>query len=286
MSKPAIIIITGCSGSGKSTALDTFEDAGFYCVDNMPIVLLPDFLTKFTNRLNFTAGLACVMDLRDSTFLDNYQNIIDKLKATGWTIKLVFLEAENFVLLRRYSHTRRRHPLDKESSLLKTIEAEKQLLVDLKGQADHLIDTSGYSVHEFKFTIINIAQNYTAIKKMAINILSFGYKYGIPQDADLIIDVRFLANPFFVPELKPLDGESKPVRNFVLKHRETELFLQKYIDLIDYLIPLYEKEGKTYLNLAVGCTGGQHRSVVIARQLYEHISLDRSTVSLIHRDIN
>ena len=226
------------------------------------------------------------MDLRDDDFLNNYSGVISELENDGWLIKLVFLEADDTVLLRRYSHTRRHHPLARAGNLLEAIRTEKQMIARIRSRADHLIDTSGYSVHELKFAIFHIAQNYTTIKAMAINILSFGYKYGIPQDADLIIDVRFLANPYFIRELKPLDGESSPVRKFVLQHPETELFLRKYIDLIDYLIPLYEKEGKAYLNLAVGCTGGRHRSVVIARRLYEHISHTRANVSLTHRDIN
>jgi len=286
LKRPAIVIITGCSGSGKSTALNAFEDAGFFCVDNMPIALLPDFLAKFSPRLDNAAGLAFVMDLRDDDFLSSYSGVISELRQEGWLIKLVFLEAKDSVLLRRYSHTRRHHPLGKAASLLKAIQTEKRLIENIRGQADHLIDTSDYSVHELKFATIHIAQNYASVKAMAVNVLSFGYKYGIPRDADLIMDVRFLANPYFVADLKPLDGECPPVRQFVLQHPETEFFLRKYIDLIDYLIPLYEKEGKAYLNLAVGCTGGRHRSVVIARMLYEHISSTRSSVSLIHRDIN
>ncbi len=286
MKRPVIVIITGCAGSGKSTALNAFEDAGFFCVDNLPIVLLPDFLAKYSPRTSRLAGLAFVMDLRDDNFLASYSKVISRLKKAGWVIMLVFLEADDSVLLRRYSHTRRHHPLDQAASLREAIQTEKQLIGKIRHQADHLIDTSDYSVHELKFAIIHIAQNYTSIKSMAVNILSFGYKYGIPRDADLIIDVRFLANPYFVADLKPLDGECPAVRKFVLQHPETELFLRKYIDLIDYLIPLYEKEGKAYLNLAVGCTGGRHRSVVIARRLYEHISRTRSSVSLIHRDVN
>ena len=281
-----IIIITGVSGSGKSSALAAFEDAGFYCVDNMPVVLLPHFLSLSTIRDSVTAGLAFVMDLREKTFLDSYRSVFQDLRDKGIGIEIVFLEAEDEILVRRYSQTRRHHPVARGTSLLEGIRTEKSILDDLKKNADHVIDTSRYTVHELKAVIMNIAKTIVQVAPMRIRLLSFGFKYGVPPDADLIVDVRFLDNPYFVPELKHLDGESPEVENFVLQNQEARLFLKKYTDLLEFLIPLYEKEGKAYLTIAVGCTGGRHRSVVIARSLYKHIHLKRKQIEITHRNIN
>jgi RNase adapter protein RapZ len=280
-----IIIITGCSGSGKTTALDTFEDAGFYCIDNMPVNLVADFLKQDRDNSENIAGWAFVMDLRDRKFLVAYPRLRDHLIKNGYHVTIVFLDADEQVLIRRYSQTRRRHPLASGGSLLTTIRNEKTMIGPLRKDAHHIIDTTHYSVHELKFAVLNIAQKHTAISGMAVNVVSFGFKHGTPPDADLIMDVRFLSNPYFVPELKLLNGETAEVRAFVLNDPETVAFLKKYLDLIDYLIPRYEKEGKAYLTIAIGCTGGMHRSVVIAQKVYEHILSRQSEVGLIHRDI-
>ncbi len=280
-----MIIITGCSGSGKSTALAAFEDAGFYCVDNMPVSLVTSLLEEHkAGNLNI-AGWAFCMDLRDPHFLSGNEGLRKELKKLGYPTTIVFLDADEKILLRRYSQTRRHHPLAQSGSLTEAIQSEKRLLKPLQNQAEHALDTTHYSVHELKFTILNIAQKNTAITGMSINVVSFGFKHGTPSDADMIIDVRFLANPYFVPELKAKDGETEAVRQFVMTNPTTGQFLDKYISLLDYLIPLYEKEGKAYLTIAIGCTGGRHRSVVIAQQVYDHILGMRSTVRLIHRDI-
>jgi UPF0042 nucleotide-binding protein len=281
-----IIIITGLSGSGKSTAVAAFEDAGFYCVDNMPVDLLPKFLELPIESESEITGLALVMDLREKGFLSKYKDVFDSLRHKGHNFEILFLEADEQILLQRYSQTRRQHPISQGKGVLESIRAEKQMLKDLKKAADSVINTSHYNVHELKSIILNIAQKVIELVPMYIKIVSFGFKYGIPHDADVIIDVRFLPNPYFVSELKALDGETQQVKNFVSENKETRIFLDKYLDLLDYLIPLYEKEGKAYLTLAVGCTGGRHRSVVIAQAIYEHINASELQIEMTHRDIS
>jgi UPF0042 nucleotide-binding protein len=281
-----IIIITGLSGSGKSTAVAAFEDAGFYCVDNMPVDLLPKFLELPIESESEITGLALVMDLREKGFLSKYKDVFDSLRHKGHNFEILFLEADEQILLQRYSQTRRQHPISQGKGVLESIRAEKQMLKDLKKAADSVINTSHYNVHELKSIILNIAQKVIKLVPMYIKIVSFGFKYGIPHDADVIIDVRFLPNPYFVSELKALDGETQQVKNFVSQNKETRIFLDKYLDLLDYLIPLYEKEGKAYLTLAVGCTGGRHRSVVIAQAIYEHINASELQIEMTHRDIS
>jgi UPF0042 nucleotide-binding protein len=287
MVKRPVIIVTGTSGSGKSTALAAFEDSGFYCVDNMPIELTTRFLAQSDDEAGEAqeAGWAFGMDLRDKHFLPKYRPLIEDLRQNGHLTKTVFLDADEQILLRRYNQTRRHHPLGRRGSLLDAIRAEKRQLQPLRKTADHLIDTTHFTIHELKYAILGIARQHTAITGMAINVVSFGFKYGTPSEADLVMDVRFMANPFFVPDLKPLDGESAAVQEYVLKDPETSFFLKRYTELLDHLIPLYEKEGKAYLTIAIGCTGGRHRSVVIAQKVYDHIQRQQPTVRLIHRDI-
>ena len=262
------------------------EDGGFYCIDNMPVDLLPKFLEMPMERDSDVAGLALAMDLRERGFLAKYNAVFNELKQKGYHFEILFLEAEEEILLQRYSTTRRQHPLSQGKSLLEGIREEKRQLEGLRAAADVVINSSNFNVHELKSKILDLAQRSKELVPMRINVLSFGYKHGIPHDADLIIDVRFLANPYFIPDLKELDGEAQEIRDFVLKHDETRDFLKKYQDLLDYLIPLYEKEGKAYLTIAHGCTGGRHRSVTIAKTIYEHIRAMGKKVELNHRDRN
>ncbi len=262
-----------------------FEDSGFYCVDNMPVALLPKFLELPIESETGIAGIVFVMDLREKGFLAKYDAIFTSLKKKGYHFEILFLEAEKDVLVQRYSTTRRQHPLSQGKGLLAGIEAEKQQLKDLRAAADKIIDTSNYNVHELKANILEFARKSRKLAPMRIQVVSFGFKYGVPHDADLIIDVRFLINPYFVPELKALDGEDSKIKDFILNNAETQAFLKKYLDLLDYLIPMYEKEGKVYLTVAVGCTGGRHRSVTIARTIFDHIRQTAKQVEIIHRDI-
>jgi UPF0042 nucleotide-binding protein len=282
-----IFIITGRSGSGKSTVLDTFEDAGFYCVDNMPVALLPIFLERYGHDDQDITGFAFVMDLREREFLSTYPNVFEKLASMPFPYEVIFLEADEKTLLQRYSQTRRHHPLCKGGgSLLEGVRAEKELFENLKNEAGQVINTSLFSVHDLKSIIFEIIKNNADIDTFRINVLSFGFKYGIPLHADVVMDVRFLPNPYFIADLKPLDGRHAKVKDFVLDKPETKTFLKKYLDLLDFLIPRYEKEGKAYLTLGVGCTGGRHRSVAVAESLFNHISTPERDVNLSHRDID
>ena len=286
MKELIIFIITGLSGSGKSSAIDALEDAGFYSVDNMPVALLPKFVELPIESNSEIAGLAFVMDLRERSFLNSYPSIFETLKEKGYQFKILFLEADEDTLVKRYSQTRRHHPLAQGKSLLEGIRIEKERLKHLKSAADEIIDTSRYNIHELKSVIQNIAQQSKDSAPMSINILSFGFKYGVPHDASLIMDVRFMLNPHFIPELKALDGKDEEVKDFVLNNDNARTFLNKFFDLLDFLIPLYEKEGKAYLTIAVGCTGGKHRSVAVAEALFKHLNKLGSKIIITHRDID
>ena len=285
MKNKKIIIITGLSGSGKSTAIDALEDAGFFCIDNLPVILLPKFLEFRAETGSEITKLALVMDLREEEFIQRYPDIFTKLRQEGYLFEILFLEASTEALLRRYSQTRRKHPLSEAKSLLEGIQAERKELKDLREIADLIIDTSNYNVHELKEIILNHVLKAVPAKRMKVYLLSFGFKYGIPHDADLVIDVRFLPNPHFVQELRNLDGTSPKVKEFMDRWKETHIFLEKYLDLLDYLIPHYEKEGKSSLTIAVGCTAGTHRSVSIADAIYRELKKTTNLITLTHRDI-
>lgn len=285
MKQGRIIIISGLSGSGKSTAIKALEDVGYFCVDNLPVVLLPKFLELRTGSNSEISKIALVMDIREKGFLATYSDILDGLSKQGHRFEILFLEASEEILLRRYSQTRMQHPLAKGKSLLEAIREEREQLKGLERIANKVIDTSHYNVHELKTVILSHVLKVVHTGHVEIHVLSFGFKYGIPHDADLVIDVRFLPNPYFVPELSGLDGTAPVVQAFVKKWDETNIFLKKYFDLLDYLLPLYEKEGKSYLTIAVGCTGGRHRSIVIADAIYQHLKKKIDRVNLVHRDI-
>lgn len=282
-----IFIITGVSGSGKSTAMDAFEDAGFYCVDNMPMALLPKFLDLPLKNDPGIHGFAFVMDMRAKDFLSHYSLMVDEVSEKGIRPVTIFLDTDKKTLLKRYSETRRLHPVSNDSTLVESINSEKKIMRPIKEKADIIIDTTMYNSHRLKAEIVSIAEKHSKTTiSMKINIMSFGFKYGPPHDADLIIDMRFLSNPYFIPALKKQDGESKAVKNFVLALDETKIFLSKYLPLLEFLIPLYKKEGKAYLTIATGCTGGRHRSVAIARKIFEHLNSLGIKTNITHRDID
>ncbi|PIE71634.1 MAG: RNase adapter RapZ [Deltaproteobacteria bacterium] len=281
-----IIVITGLSGSGKSTAIDAFEDAGFYCVDNMPVALLPKFLELPAENVTDINGLAFVMDLRERSFIGHYPDVFQEIRRKGYRFTLLFLEAQESVLIRRYKETRRTHPIGQSVSIIDGVREEQRLLAPLKAAADTRIDSSEYTAHKLKAVIFSLAQKYIPTRRMRIQVISFGFKFGVPVDLDLLMDVRFLPNPYFISDIRHLDGETEPIRDFVLSQEATQTFLSKYIDLLDFLVPYYQKEGKSYLTIGIGCTGGRHRSVVLSRYIGDAVRKHGIPVTVTHRDIS
>ena len=281
-----VVIITGLSGSGKSTALRAMEDINFFCVDNLPVVLLPKFLSITLQSSPEIKQVAMVMDLRERRFVEKYQRIFEHLKEKGYKIEILFLEASEDSLLRRFSETRRNHPLSAQGSIKDGIKLEIEKLSPLRQMADKVIDTTETNTHQLKDIVQRHFLPIAGQKKMIINVTSFGYRYGLPADADLVIDVRFLPNPFYVKDLKDYNGHHKAVMTYVLNNAESKEFLKKSFNIMNFLIPLYEKEGKARLNIALGCTGGHHRSVVMANQFSSHFQTMKYVVHTSHRDIN
>ena len=286
MNNLQVIIITGLSGSGKSTALRALEDIGFFCVDNLPIVLLPKFLSITLQSSPQIKQVAMVMDLRQKSFLEKYQRIFEHLKEKGYRIEILFLEASEESLLRRFSETRRIHPLSETGSIMEGIQMEVEKLSTLRQMADKVIDTTSINVHQLKDTIQRQFLSSASEKRMIVNVMSFGYRYGLPADADVAIDVRFLPNPYYVEDIKNYDGHHPAVETYVLDNSESKEFVRQAIGMLNFLVPLYEKEGKVRLNIALGCTGGKHRSVVIANQLSSYLQAMKYIVYTSHRDIN
>lgn len=281
-----MVIITGLSGSGKSTALRALEDIGFFCVDNLPVVLLPKFLSLTVQSSPEIKRVAMVMDLRQRSFIEKYKDIFKNMKEKGYRIEILFLEATEESLLRRFSETRRNHPLSTKGSIMDGIQMEVEKLASLRQMADKVIDTTSTNVHQLKDAIQRQFHPVSSRKKMVVSVMSFGYRYGLPSDADIVMDVRFLPNPYYVEDLKNFDGHHGAVEKFVLDNRESKEFLRRSLDMMTFLIPLYEKEGKVRLNIAVGCTGGRHRSVVMANQFSSHFQAMKYIVHTSHRDIN
>ena len=280
-----VVGITGLSGSGKSTALRALEDIGFFCVDNLPVVLLPKFLEIQADASSEISKVALVMDLRERYFLEKYTAIFSEMKEMGYRIEILFLDALDDVLLYRFKETRRAHPLSEKGAVTEGISLERVKLGTLRNMADKIIDTSSLNVHQLKDVVQRHFMSSPLEKRMVINLTSFGYRYGLPPDADIILDVRFLPNPYFVENLKSFDGNDKKVEDYVLGWEESKTFLKELFKLSEFLIPLYEKEGKSYLNIALGCTGGKHRSVVMLNQLGKFLLEKDFLVNINHRDI-
>jgi len=281
-----IIIVTGMSGSGKSTALRALEDVGFFCVDNLPVVLLPKLLEIQTDAASEISKVALVMDLRERYFLEKYAEIFAKLKEEGHRIEILFLDASDESLLRRFRETRRAHPLCERGTVMEGIALEREKLSALRAMADKIVDTSSFNVHQLKEVIQRHFMTSTTEKRLLINLMSFGFRYGLPAEADIVLDVRFLPNPYFIEELKHLNGENEKIQEYVMGWEESQTFLRKILDMMEFLIPLYEKEGKSNLNVALGCTGGKHRSVVMANRLARYFAGENYLVNVAHRDIH
>lgn len=285
MNRLHVVIVTGLSGSGKSTALRALEDIGFFCVDNMPVVLLPKFIAITIQSSPEIKRVAMVMDLREKSFVEKYERIFFRLREKGYRIEILFLEAAEDSLLRRFSETRRNHPLSEGASIAEGIQLEISKLAPLRKMADKILDTTSTNVHQLKDAVQRQFMTSETQKRMIVSVMSFGYRYGLPSDADLVLDVRFLPNPFYVERLKKETGHHPDVEAYVLNNPESKEFLKRTTELMDFLIPLYEKEGKARLSLAVGCTGGKHRSVVMANQLGLHFQMMKYVVHTSHRDI-
>jgi len=279
------VVITGMSGSGKSTVLKAFEDMGYYCVDNLPIALLPEFLSLTENVSTMPTRVALVMDVREESFLDQYQSIFTQIKEEGFHLEILFLDAKDEVLVQRFSQTRRRHPLKPRGNVLEGIHVEREHLMGLRECADKLFDTSDFNVHQLRQGIVRLYFPRKRLDQLVIHILSFGFKYGVPADANLVLDVRFLQNPYFEPELRPLSGCDHEVRTYVLEKKDTIEFLKHAEGLLKFLVPEYRNEGKSYLVIAVGCTGGRHRSVAIVEHLKELFTGADEEVIVTHRDL-
>jgi len=285
MAKGNFVIVTGLSGAGKSTALKNFEDLGYFCVDNLPTTLIPKFAEICLQLKDKIKKVALGIDIREGDFLDDLFSSLEELGKMGFSHQILFLEASNSILVRRYSETRRKHPLDREGrSILEVIIKERKRLMGIKEQVDKIIDTTTLTPQEFKQVIFSSFKEAPELDTMNVSLVSFGYKYGIPVDADLVIDTRFLPNPHYIERLRPLTGNDPEVSRFVLKSSVTQKFLRKYFGLLKFLIPYYIKEGKSYLTIAVGCTGGRHRSVIIVNELKKSLE-KKYPVKTQYRDI-
>ena len=279
------VIVTGLSGSGKSSVMKALEDIGFFCIDNMPPQLIPDFAAMCNENAEITK-VAIVTDIRGGAMFFKLEECITKLHIRGIDVKVLFLEASREVLMKRYKETRRTHPLAQNGRVADGIQEERKRLEFLKKQADYIIDTSNLLTRELKQELDKIFVQNKNFKNLVITVLSFGFKYGIPTDSDLVFDVRFLPNPYYYEELRKLSGNDKPVQDFVMGFEVSHRFLDKLIDMIQFLIPNYVLEGKNQLVISIGCTGGKHRSVTLANKLYERLRNNADyAVRIEHRDI-
>ncbi len=280
------VIVTGMSGAGKSQAIKVMEDIGYYCMDNLPPSLLPKFADLYFHSNNNIEKVALVIDIRGGNFFNDVFESLDKLKSKGYKYTILFLDASDDVLIKRFKELRRPHPLSPGDRVVEGIEKEREKLSELKEKANNIIDTSNLTIGMLKEEIKKILLEGEELSKLTISVLSFGFKHGIPLDADLVFDVRFLPNPHYVDKLRAYTGNDKNVRDYVMKWEESKQFRDKLIDMIYFLIPYYIKEGKTQLVIALGCTGGKHRSVTLANILYEDLEEKGHRVTIKHRDSN
>jgi UPF0042 nucleotide-binding protein len=286
---PDIVIITGLSGSGMSSAINAFEDLGYFCVDNLPITLLPTFarLVQKSEEEEASIGRAAlVVDIREGQFLSEFETKLGALRKQGLNVFVLFLEASDEVLQRRFSETRRPHPADVDDGLPSAIRAEREAMADIRSLADHITDTSEHTVHTLRKLLIDRFSPDMQGTPMRVQVLSFGHKYGNPRDMELLFDVRHLPNPFFVEELRHLSGHDRRVVQYLKSKPEVEETVHRFEDLLEYLLPLYKREGKSYVTVGVGCTGGRHRSVMVANTLARRLRRAGFLAQATHRDVN
>jgi UPF0042 nucleotide-binding protein len=286
---PDICIITGLSGSGMSSATNAFEDLGYFCVDNLPLTLLPTFgrlvRPEAHNRRPHIERAALVIDIREGRFLREFPERLKELRASGLRVVVLFFEASDEALVRRFSETRRPHPADNGSGLLSAIREERAAMDDIRALADQTIDTSEHTVHTLRRLLIGRFSPEGGGAPMRVHVLSFGYKHGCPRDLDLLFDVRHLPNPYFVPELRDLSGHDPRIVAYLRQSDEAKETLRRFTELIDYLLPLYSREGKSYVTIGIGCTGGRHRSVMVANSIARHLRRAGFDASAVHRDV-
>ena len=280
------IIVTGLSGAGKTEATRSLEDMGYFCVDNLPPKLIPKFAEACVQSQGKINKVALVIDIRGGIFFDDLFESLNYLKKQEFKYEILFLDASDEVLVKRFKESRRSHPLAPGSRIITGISNERKKLREVKDRADIIIDTSKYAIKDLREEMNkNYGDAIQPENQLSVTVLSFGFKYGIPVDSDLVFDVRFIPNPFYIPELKPYSGNDEPVKDYVLKQEETKAFIEKTVDLLEFLIPNYKKEGKRQLIISIGCTGGRHRSVAIANSIYENLSNKNFNMSVEHRDI-
>ncbi|WP_035106982.1 RNase adapter RapZ [Desulfovirgula thermocuniculi] len=281
-----LVIVTGLSGAGKTQALRILEDLGFFCVDNLPPTLIPKFLELCSQSSREINKIAVVVDIRGGEFFDALFEVLADLEQEGLRYEILFLETSDATLVRRYKESRRAHPLSVDGEILQSIQRERERLRELKGRAHKIIDTSEMTPQQLKEELTGLFGEQAVGAPLRVTVVSFGYKYGIPLDSDLVFDVRFLPNPHYDPALRPLTGNDPQVQEYVCQAPLGREFVGRFLDFIDYLIPHYVREGKATLTIAIGCTGGQHRSVVLANLLGEHLAAQGYRVAVRHRDIS
>lgn len=280
------VVVTGMSGGGKSTALRMLEDAGFYCVDNLPVALIEKFMELIAQPGSEVTKVALGLDVRADQSFEDVNKVLDKMRENGYSFEILFMEAGDQALVKRYKETRRVHPLSQDGRVEDGIVKERKILQKIRGKADYVIDTSNLLTRELKEELERIFVKNEEYNSLIVTILSFGFKHGIPADADLVFDVRFLPNPFYIEELKYKTGNDKEVQDYVMGFDEAEIFIDKLSDMTEFLLPNYIKEGKYQLVIAIGCTGGKHRSVTLANRLYERMKRKGGYgLKIVHRDV-
>jgi len=279
-----VVVVSGMSGAGKSTALRALEDFGFFCVDNMPLPLVPQFIELADTRPDIVR-VALGIDARGHAFGRGAGGLASELRSAGHRVSVFFFDASDETLVRRFSESRRPHPLAPEEDTLTGIQREREALSQLRAQADEVIDSSHLTVHQLRSSLATMLPSDTDVGEMVIRLMSFGFRYGIPVDADLVVDVRFLPNPYYEPDLKPLAGTDKAVSDFILSKPQSVDFLQRYSELLSTLLSHYRREGKSYLTVALGCTGGRHRSVALVEALARRLDLPHNA-TVMHRDVD